>query len=152
MLSNYDKKVLTGISRFQPVSVGYLARVLNTPSRPVAIKKDRRFDVKYQLTNEMVSHLKQEKESDIEESIKRLIEKGKIVQSVPGYPKRYSVKVKTPTKFSDLSAKFDDDRLSMYENEYDDVDPEINKSLKEGFVVEQGKKQVTYPKPMMITQ
>jgi hypothetical protein len=147
MTENYDKFILVGIGRFQPVSISYLARVINAPTRPQAIRKDRRFDVKYQLTNEMISTLKQEKESDIEASVKRLLEKGKIYQSVPGDPKRYGIKNKVVVKVKDLQSKFDDDRLTMNEHEYDDVAPEVAKTLKEGFVEIKNKK-VNYPKPI----
>lgn len=151
MTENYDKFVLNGISRFQPVSTAYLARVINAPSRPVAIRKDRKFDVKYQVSNEMVANLKQEKESDIEASVKRLLEKGKIYQSVPGEPKRYGIKNKVVVKVKDLPSKFDDDRLTMNEHEYDDVAPEVAKTLKEGFV-EVKNKQINYPKPITLVR
>ena len=76
---SFDKRVLSGIQRFEPVSAGYLARVLNVPNRPSVVKKNKSFDQKYVLTNELIAKSKQEKESDVEASFKRLIEKGKII-------------------------------------------------------------------------
>jgi len=131
---HFDKRVLSGIQRFEPVSAGYLARVLNVPNRPSVVKKNKSFDQKYVLTNELIAKSKQEKESDVESSFKRLIEKGKIIQSVPGYPKRYSVRMVSFSKMKVSPHKsFDDDRFQLNTNEYEGVDPSVAKSLTDGF-------------------
>src|SRR5271169_830848 len=148
MLSDFDRKVLKGISRFEPVSASYLARVINAPTRPTSLKKERKFNVKYELTNQMILNLKQENENDIEKSMKVLVDKGLIVQSVPGYPKRYSVKPERKVKETEVTENFDDDRLDMEEDEYDTEDPELAKTLKEGFV--DLKQKINYPKPAVV--
>lgn len=131
---NFDKRVLSGVQRFEPVSAGYLARVLNVPHRPAVVKKNKSFDQKYVLTNDLILKSKQEKESDIEESFKRLTEKGKIAQSVPGYPKRYSVRINSFSKMRVSPKKtFDDDRFELETQEYEGVDPSVAKSLTDGF-------------------
>src|SRR5271169_4943277 len=140
MLSDFDRKVLKGISRFEPVSANYLARVINAPTRPTSLK--------YELTNQMILNLKQENENDIEKSMKVLVDKGLIVQSVPGYPKRYSVKPERKVKETEVTENFDDDRLDMEEDEYDTEDPELAKTLKEGFV--DLKQKINYPKPAVV--
>jgi len=135
---------LKGVERFQPVSIGYLAKVINTPVRPLALKKNRHFDVKYQLTNEIINNLKHENEHEIEKSFEKLVNKGKIVQSVKGYPKRYSVRVHKTDKDNSSSESFDDDRLDMDVDEYDE--PEVTKSLFEGFIQT---KKLHYPTPVV---
>lgn len=133
MLSDFDKKVLRGVERFGPVSSSYLSRVINAPIRPIAVRKNRHFDSKYQLTNGMVANLKQENEFNIEKSFRKLNEMGKIYQSVPGEPKRYSTKY-FMVKETVVKEKFDDDRFSINDSneEYTD-DPKINQQVKEGF-------------------
>lgn len=134
---NFDKRVLSGIQRFEPVSAGYLARVLNVPTRPSVVQKNKSFDRKYVLTNELILKSKQEKEEDVEASMKRLVEKGKIIQSVPGYPKRFSVRIKSFSQMKVSPKKsFDDDRWESESTEYEDVDPSVAKSLTDGFKYE----------------
>ena len=133
LFKSFDKRVLSGISRFEPVSAGYLARVINVPNRPSVVQKNKSFDRKYVLTNELINNSKQEKEEDIEASMKRLIEQKKIIQSVPGYPKRYSVCINNVKKSnSPKNKEFDDDRFETEPEEYSD-DPAILEPLTSGF-------------------
>jgi hypothetical protein len=144
---SFDKRVLSAISRFQPVSIGYLARVMNVPNRPSVVQKNKSFDRKYVLTNELINSSKQEKEEDVEASFNRLIEKKKIVQSVRGFPKRYSVQISYSSKNnSPKNQAFDDDRFEIQSEEYGN-DPTIVKSLNEGF---KEKPKMSFPKPINI--
>jgi hypothetical protein len=148
-LSVFDLKVLKGIDRFQPVSARYLSIVINAPVRPLSLKKVRKYDAKYQLTNELVVGLKHEDENEVEKSINKLVNKHKVIQSVPGYPKRYSV-VESTKKYKTEDTNFDDDRLIMDENEYDDYKDEFDSKPLTELKEEIKQNKINYPKMVVV--